>query len=153
LQAGWTSEFCPPAVLTLYVPPICLQAEIFRHRKRDTLYTFSCEDESLAWLSTLGQAVAVILAVEGFERVQFHDYHGCVAMMHLPPAMHPVTLYTAHNAHYAGEYDAATSVRQAYLAAMLGLAQLHELLGNVADKVNVDAARSKKEKRLHLMLI
>ena len=77
----------------------------------------------------------MVLAVEAFDRVQFHDYHGCVSMMHLPPAMHPVVLYTAHNAHYAGVYDAVTAERRAYLASMLGLSQLHELLGNVADKV------------------
>ena len=48
---------------------LSLQAEIFRHRKRGTIYSFADESEMITWLSVFNQAVASIIIVLNINRV------------------------------------------------------------------------------------
>ena len=108
---------------------------MFRSRTSDTIYTFGSEEEKLSWLSVLGQAVAVILARESFDRVHFHDYHACSSLLHLPRKLCPMVMYTAYSTEEMGTFPAATVDRWTYLASMLGLVQLHLLLGNAMSQI------------------
>lgn len=46
-----------------------MQAEVFRHRKRGTIYSFDDESEMITWLSVFNQAVASIIIVFNISRV------------------------------------------------------------------------------------
>lgn len=56
------------------------QADVFRHRLRATIYSFECEEEMLGWISVFNQAVSVVIHKFGIPRVQFHDWHGTLAL-------------------------------------------------------------------------
>lgn len=75
----------------------------------------------IACISIFGQAAAAILTHTHQKAVQYHDYHGCASLLHLPTSLMPVVCVTAHNAHYNAEFPMATAERKAYLLSMMGL--------------------------------
>ena len=52
----------------------------------------------LTWLSVMGQATAAVILRYQIKRVQFHDYHGTLALLHIPKKWLPSVLYVAQNA-------------------------------------------------------
>jgi hypothetical protein len=111
------------------------QADVFRWRTYESIYRFGSEEEKLSWLSILGQAAAVILARESFDRVHYHDYHACASLLHLPRKLSPMVMYTAYSPDDMGSFLVGSVDRWTYLASMFGLVQLHLLLGNAMTQV------------------
>ncbi len=60
--------------------------------------THHSEAEQLTFFSVFNQAVALVVQTFDIQRLQFHDYHGVLSLLYLPPAMRPEVLYVAHNA-------------------------------------------------------
>lgn len=105
----------------------------------------------MACISVFGQAAAAVLAHTRQARVQFHDYHGTLSLLHLPASLRPSVLYTAHNAHYNAEFPIATEERRVYVLAMMGL--LPRAMGGAVGEGDVEAGKQRVEVSIVCMCV
>ncbi|KAL4459197.1 hypothetical protein ABPG75_014062 [Micractinium tetrahymenae] len=106
------------------VPPIfflLLASEVFCHRTRGTIYQHASEEEELTFFSVFNQAVAHVAEALGVTSMQFHDYHGALSLMYLPPRLQVRALLVAHNADYNGTWHLGSAEREAWIYSMLNI--------------------------------
>ncbi|KAL4458945.1 hypothetical protein ABPG75_013810 [Micractinium tetrahymenae] len=114
ITAGPTNGASPPVFFLL------LSAGVFRRRNRSTIYQHASEEE-LAFFSVFNQAVAHVAESLGVASLQFHDYHGALSLMYLPPRPHLRAMLVAHNADYNGTWHLGSAEREAWVYSMLNI--------------------------------